>query len=584
MTVLNYTEHLNAVKDLDDKVGEAMQNSKDLRKGLRETMDRCDRAAAASADALKGTEELDRKWAAFKQKMTEVMDAGIAAMKQQVAKPNSYQLRAPEVVDETMVAQILHRSKNVVVLTGAGVSAESGIPTFRGSDGFWTVGSENYRPQELATWEKFNEMPHELWRWYQYRWGICRKAEPNPGHYALAELESLIPDGFTLVTQNIDGLHQRAGTNAKNLHEVHGNIHHMRCDERIEGACLHNVNLCDENNRQRAQATVQMTPVPQENENDETLPVCRSCGVRQRPKILWFDECYNECFFQNNTAMKAVENCDVLLVVGTQLTTNLPSQMVNAGRLNSKTLVVRIDPLLDFDDGSMTGMLHLQAKSGEALPKIVAAFRELLAEPIPAPLADPLTRISKTAEKAVAAFKKGAGAPKAKTGAYQRSSSGTGSTASRRSGSSTRTSLSSAAAVVEPSANGFFVYGTLRPDDDSGATWTQDFQTGLVGEPAWLTGASLYVDTYPALCLEKTSCKVRGVLLSTTKADVFAQKLAKADVIEGYPDLYDRTIVTVRTSSAEQKKAIVYHRTNSVNREQCVCLADGDWLSRPREE
>merc|ERR1719274_488015 len=104
------------------------------------------------------------------------MDAGIAAMKQQVAKPNSYQLRAPEVVDETMVAQILHRSKNVVVLTGAGVSAESGIPTFRGSDGFWTVGSENYTPQELATFEMFNKHPEELWKWYHMRWSICRNA------------------------------------------------------------------------------------------------------------------------------------------------------------------------------------------------------------------------------------------------------------------------------------------------------------------------------------------------------------------------------------------------------------------------
>merc|ERR1719343_711935 len=109
-------------------------------------------------------------------------------------------LRPAEFITEARVAQVLRRAKNVVVLTGAGVSAESGIPTFRGSDGYWTVGSENYRPQELATWEKFNEMPEELWRWYQYRWGICTKASPNAGHYALAELEGLI--SMTLVTQN----------------------------------------------------------------------------------------------------------------------------------------------------------------------------------------------------------------------------------------------------------------------------------------------------------------------------------------------------------------------------------------------
>merc|ERR1719504_19173 len=111
-------------------------------------------------------------------------------------------LRPAALVPVETMAQVLRRSRNVVVLTGAGISAESGIPTFRGADGFWTVGSENYRPQELATWEKFNEMPEELWKWYQYRWGICRKAKPNPGHYALVELEKLLQGDFILATQN----------------------------------------------------------------------------------------------------------------------------------------------------------------------------------------------------------------------------------------------------------------------------------------------------------------------------------------------------------------------------------------------
>merc|ERR1719454_1239357 len=133
-------------------------------------------------------------------------------MRRQMGGGSGKQLRPPELIDEAVCAQILRRSRRVVVLTGAGVSAESGIPTFRGSDGFWTVGSENYRHQELATWEKFNEMPEELWRWYQYRWGICTKAKPNAGHYALVELEKLVRGDFTLATQNIDGLHLNAGS------------------------------------------------------------------------------------------------------------------------------------------------------------------------------------------------------------------------------------------------------------------------------------------------------------------------------------------------------------------------------------
>merc|ERR1719310_1296889 len=107
--------------------------------------------------------------------------------------------RPAEMISEQRVAQVLSRASKVVVLTGAGISAESGIPTFRGADGFWTVGSENYRPQELATWAKFDEMPEELWKWYQYRWDICRKAKPNAGHRALVELESLVPGDFNLV-------------------------------------------------------------------------------------------------------------------------------------------------------------------------------------------------------------------------------------------------------------------------------------------------------------------------------------------------------------------------------------------------
>merc|ERR1740117_1678028 len=158
------------------------------------------------------------------------MDAGVNAMRlQNGMSSDSQKLRAPGVVDETMVAQILHRSKKVVVLTGAGVSAESGIPTFRGADGFWTVGSENYRPQEVATWEKFNEMPEELWHWYQYRWDICRKAKPNPGHHAIVELEKLMQSDFMLVTQNIDGLHLEAGSDRHCLYEIHGRIDQMRC-------------------------------------------------------------------------------------------------------------------------------------------------------------------------------------------------------------------------------------------------------------------------------------------------------------------------------------------------------------------
>ena len=98
------------------------------------------------------------------------------------------------------------------MLTGAGVSAESGIPTFRGREGYWTVGSTEYHPQEMATLQAFEAMPEEVWRWYLYRLGACREAQPNQAHRAIVRLEERLGDRFCLITQNVDGLHLRAGS------------------------------------------------------------------------------------------------------------------------------------------------------------------------------------------------------------------------------------------------------------------------------------------------------------------------------------------------------------------------------------
>src|SRR5512138_2460273 len=125
---------------------------------------------------------------------------------------------------EQRLAELLEgvRAKDgkVVALTGAGISAESGIPTFRGAEGYWVVGSRNYMPQEMATLEMFERAPEEVWRWYLYRFGICRDASPNAGHAALVSLEDALGDRFTLVTQNIDGLHRRAGS--RRVYTIHG--------------------------------------------------------------------------------------------------------------------------------------------------------------------------------------------------------------------------------------------------------------------------------------------------------------------------------------------------------------------------
>jgi NAD-dependent deacetylase len=112
---------------------------------------------------------------------------------------------------EQILDEVRETNGRVVALTGAGISAESGIPTFRGKDGYWVVGSKNFMPQEMATHEMFEAAPEEVWRWYLYRFGLVRHAEPNAGHHALVALERALGDRFTLVTQNANGMHRRAG-------------------------------------------------------------------------------------------------------------------------------------------------------------------------------------------------------------------------------------------------------------------------------------------------------------------------------------------------------------------------------------
>ena len=108
---------------------------------------------------------------------------------------------------------------HITVMTGAGISAESGIPTFRGPEGYWTVGSREFHPQEMATHTMFCRFPEAVWQWYLYRMDTCRRAEPNAGHHALVSMEKLLAGRFTLITQNVDGLHLRAGSRPETTYQ-----------------------------------------------------------------------------------------------------------------------------------------------------------------------------------------------------------------------------------------------------------------------------------------------------------------------------------------------------------------------------
>lgn len=178
----------------------------------------------------------------------------------------------------------LRNARHVVVLTGAGISAESGVPTFRDvMTGLWA----KYNPQELATPQAFVRDPRLVWEWYAWRRELVSKVEPNAGHRALAELERRVPR-FTLITQNVDGLHQRAGS--RRVVELHGNILRVKCFD--EG-----------------------TVIEHWEETSEVPPRCPNCGGPLRPDVVWFGEALPDQTF--NEAALAALACDVFLSIGT---------------------------------------------------------------------------------------------------------------------------------------------------------------------------------------------------------------------------------------------------------------------------
>ncbi len=267
---------------------------------------------------------------------------------------------------ERQLANILEdvrRSRGrVLALTGAGISAESGIPTFRGSEGYWVVGSRNYMPQEMATREMFDRAPDEVWRWYLYRFGVCREALPNAGHDALVRLEAALGERFTLVTQNIDGLHRRAGS--KRVLAIHGDAAYVRCAAECGAGLLDLPSF---------PARGAGDPLGAEDRDRLT---CRRCGDWLRPHVLWFDECYDEPYYRMESALRAADEADLLLVVGTSGATNLPSQIGRIAFHHGAALVdvnPEPNPFAELAARSERGFF-VRGTACERLPEIAAAL------------------------------------------------------------------------------------------------------------------------------------------------------------------------------------------------------------------
>ncbi len=228
---------------------------------------------------------------------------------------------------------IIRQAKSCLVLTGAGVSAESGLETFRGRQGLW----DDFDPLKLATPEAFARQPQKVWEWYQWRRAKLPLVQPNPAHLAIAQMEDLF-DHFLLATQNIDGLHQRAGSTK--MVELHGNLNRNKCS--------------------RCGIVIEYLP-----ESDEVPPRCQ-CGGRIRPDVVWFGEMLPEAVLRQ--AWRAAEGADLFLSVGTSSAVQ-PAASLGLVAKNNGALLVEVNP-------ARTGFspradLLLTGPAGQLMPELV---------------------------------------------------------------------------------------------------------------------------------------------------------------------------------------------------------------------
>jgi NAD-dependent deacetylase len=234
----------------------------------------------------------------------------------------------------SLVKGRLKEVRSITVLTGAGISADSGVPTFRGQDGLW----RNFRAEDLATPEAFARDPRLVWEWYDWRRALIATKRPNPAHHALVELERRY-ERFRLITQNVDGLHEAAGS--RSLIELHGNIWKIRCTrcERIH--LNHDVPLA-------------------------LLPYCHDCGTLLRPHIVWFGESLDEHDIIRSE--EALRDCEVLLIIGTSGVVYPAASFASVARA-AGAFVVEIN--LDPTPNSSLVDVGLQGRAKDLVPQLL---------------------------------------------------------------------------------------------------------------------------------------------------------------------------------------------------------------------
>ena len=234
-------------------------------------------------------------------------------------------------MDEKLINTLKDRIKGkrkITFLVGAGLSAESGIPTFRDTDGYWAIGSKNFTPQEMGTKKMFNLNSNAVWNWYLNRIQLTNKANPNKGHLAITEIQKLFPNRFALISQNVDGLHFRSGMDGKDLFLIHGDLRYMRCSADCSNDLF---SIPAKLSNRGTNSTLKLDEIQ--------LLHCPNCGEICRPHVLWFDEVYDEKFYKLYSVQRIAKETGLLFVIGTSGATTLPQIILNLAIAYSSAVI-----------------------------------------------------------------------------------------------------------------------------------------------------------------------------------------------------------------------------------------------------
>jgi NAD-dependent deacetylase len=273
-----------------------------------------------------------------------------------------------EILERAIKEVFKKQKKNLFTfLTGAGISADSGIPTYRGVDGIWMKGSTFHKPEEFGTYTYFLNHPEEVWQYNLFRRKMFENALPNDNHFNIVEIENLLKDKFQLITQNIDDLHLRAGN--QRVFEIHGNIREVKCSKSCSEILAFPKNVKSKDLKEDI------------SEAEIKDLKCPTCGNWLRPNILWFDEYYDEKTHKKASTLKVAKNTGILFIIGTSGATTLPLRIAHTALQYGAYIID-----LNIEDNHFTKLLDDKKRAiiiREEIKVTLPIIKDLIEKSIP---------------------------------------------------------------------------------------------------------------------------------------------------------------------------------------------------------